>query len=208
MNILDAITNDLEWREGEIASIRLLLSSPGITSGQKRGLLRAAWALLYAHYEGFCKNTLITFYDSISRSGIICKDLPHSTKIFALEKKLRTMRNMTDCDLLSEITDFETCCLSLSPQFPDIDTQSNLWPSVLIDLMETADLRTEKVREHEIKLKTLVRRRNEIAHGENNIIEEIEYYNTYESAVYDVLYDLALQVDYRLSAPPFVARQT
>lgn len=97
--------------------------------------------------------------------------------------------------------------MSECPRFPEVDTQSNLWPSVLIELLEVADLSSEKVREHERKLITLVSRRNKIAHGENNIITEVGYYKTYEDAVYDVMYDLAIQVDNRLSLPPYIAQQ-
>jgi len=203
MNILDTISRDLDWREAEIASMRILLSSPELTAGQKQGLLRASWALLYAHYEGFCKNTLITFYDVISKSDITCGDLPHPTKLFAVGKTLTKIRNMNDNDLLSEIADFESSRLSVKPTFPDVDTDSNLWPSVLIKLMDTANLNPAIVRKHEIQLKTLVHRRNKIAHGENNIITEVGYFNTYEKAVYDVIYDLALQVEERLSLSPY-----
>ena len=38
MDILDAISQDLDWREKEIGTMRLLLSSTGITSGQKKVL--------------------------------------------------------------------------------------------------------------------------------------------------------------------------
>lgn len=206
MNILEAISRDLDWREKELASMRILLSSSGITATQKLGLLRAAWAMLYAHYEGYCKNTLTAFYDVISRSGISCQDLPETTKIFALGESLRRMKNMPNGDLLCEIVKFQSNCLSVSPEFPDVDTQSNLWPNVLIKLLEAADLSTEKAREHELKLNTLVSRRNKIAHGENNIIAEVEYYLSYESAVYDIMYDLAIQVDSRLSLPPYSAQ--
>jgi hypothetical protein len=206
MNILETISRDLDWREREIAAMRLLLSSAEITNGQRQGLLRAAWAMLYAHYEGFCKNTLATFYDVITSSGIACRDLPQSTRLFALGDRLRHLKNMPNGDLFGEIVSFQLHHLSVSPQFPDVDTQSNLWPSVLIDLLEAADLNADKVKEHEIKLKTLVSRRNKIAHGENNIISEVGYYRTYEDAVYDVMYDLAIQVDTRLSLPPYTAQ--
>lgn len=203
MDILDTINRDLDWREKEIAAMRVLLSSSEITNAQKHGLLRAAWALLYAHYEGFCKNTLTAFYDVIANSGITCRDLPQSTKLFALKDSLKIMKNMPNSDLFVEISNFHSRKLSVSPKFPDVDTQSNLWPNVLIDLLEEANLSTEKVREHERKLNTLVSRRNKIAHGENNIISEVEYYRTYENAVYDIMYDLAIQVDEKLSLPPY-----
>lgn len=207
MSVLSAISNDLDWREAEIASMRLLLSSAGHTNGQKKALLRAAWALLYAHYEGFCKNTLTTFYDAISSSGINCNNLPHSTKLFALSNGLRRLKNRTNEELLVEIVNFNSSRLSGSPQFPDVETKSNLWPSVLLDLLKAADVNVEMVSEHATKLKTLVSRRNQIAHGENSIIAEVAYYYTYEAAVYDVMYDLAIQIDNRLCSPPYLAQQ-
>ncbi len=205
MSILDSVSQDLNWREAEIAAMRILLSSPGVSFVQKKSLLRAAWALLYAHYEGFCKNTLMTFYDFIVNCGIPCRDLPPSTKMLALKKSFTNIRKMADLDLMNEIAHFEANRLAMPPQFPDVDTESNLWPSVLVELMEAADLNTAKVEEHELKLKTLVARRNKIAHGEHNIIEEFAYDKTYEDAVYDVMYDIAIQVDDRLGLPPFNA---
>lgn len=203
MSILAVISHDLDWREREIAGMRILLTSPGITPSQRRGLLRAAWAMLYAHYEGFCKNTLTAFYDVITTSGIVCQELPQATRIFALADCLRRMKNMPNKDLLEDICNFRSCYLSVAPQFPDVDTQSNLWPKVLAELLEAADLDAGMVMKHMAKLNTLVSRRNKIAHGEKNIIAEVEYYHTYEEAVYDVMYDLAIQVDSRLSSPPY-----
>lgn len=203
MSVLDDITRDLDWRESEIASMRILLSSPGITQTQRTALLRASWALLYAHFEGFCKNALVIYYDFISRSGVSVRDLPDTSKVFALEEKLKELRKLPSDQLLVEISNFEASAMSISPDFPSVDTQSNLWPNVLKDLLEIADLSVIKVQEHELKLKTLVSRRNKIAHGEHNMIPEVSYYKEFESAVYDVIYDLAYQIEARLSQAPF-----
>ena len=162
--------------------------------------------MLYAHYEGFCRNTLTAFFDAVAMSGIMCNRLPHSTKLFALRDKLNSMKRMTTEDLFYNIGSFQADILSSPPQFPEVDTQSNLWPNVLIEILEMADLNSDKAKEHELKLKTLVSRRNKIAHGENNIITEVGYYHSYEEAVYDVMYDIAIQVDNRLSKFPYVAQ--
>lgn len=202
---LEAISKDLDWRESEIASMRMLLSSTAISEGQRNGLLRAAWAMLYAHYEGFCKEALTIFFDAISGSGAVCSDLPQPTKLYALPQQLMRLRQMENQNLLPAIVDFSSCHLEALPIFPEVDTKSNLWPNVLIDLLVSADLNPNKVKEHEQKLKTLVGRRNEIAHGKNNFISEVSYYLTFETVVYDVMYDIALQVDSRLSMPPYSA---
>jgi hypothetical protein len=167
-------------------------------------LLRAAWALLYAHYEGFCKNALTTFYDYVANSGITCRSLPDATRLLALQKPINKMRTKEIDQLYAEVINFDVTHLQSTPAFPDVDTDSNLWPDKLMELLKQADLSTNKVSEHKIKLSTLVARRNKIAHGERNIIEEVEYYKSYEEVVYEVLYDLAYQIDSRLSSPPYI----
>lgn len=203
MSILDTLTRDLAWRETEISSMRLLLSSDSTSPAQRIALLRAAWAMLYAHYERFCKNTLVAFYDAICNCGVKGADLPNPTKTLALRSVFKHLRNMTDDELLVELEIFSNEHLDKVPQFPEVDTQSNLWPEVLIELIKYADLSPSKVEEHRVKLSTLVSRRNKIAHGENNMISEFEYYKTFEDAVYDVIYDLAYQVEARLQCAPY-----
>lgn len=203
MSVLDYLTRDLDWRETEIASMRLLLLSGSVTEAQNTVLLRAAWALLYAHYEGFCKNALATFFDAARGSGIRCSTLPRPTKILALGDTFGRLRNLPNSDFLAAIESFSSSHLDKIPDFPEVDTQSNLWPNVLIDLMVSADLSPAKVEEHRLKLSTLVARRNGIAHGENNMIPEFEYYKSYEKVVYEVIYDLAYQVEERLQSAPF-----
>jgi len=65
-------------------------------------------------------------------------------------------------------------------------------------------LDSRTVEKNRPKLTTLVARRNEIAHGQKNFIAEFRYYRTYETAVYEVMYDLALQVEERLASNPYL----
>ena len=203
MNIESTIEKDLDWREKEIASIRILLKSDNLSPLQKQALLRAAWAILYAHFEGFCKNSLTAFFEGISKSDILCHELPYPTQIFALKNRLTQLKNLPNAELLDAILKFQSDEMEKIPIFPDVDTESNLWPSVLINLLEIANLDAERVRINEAKIKTLVSRRNKIAHGENNIINEVDYYFTYEEVVYTIIYDIALQVIERLSKTPY-----
>lgn len=203
MPILDDIERDLDWREAEIASMRVLLVRKDLSVKQTQALLRAAWALLYAHYEGFCKNCLTLFFSEISTLGVNCSDLPRGTKEFALRNAIKRLRSLSNTDFVSEIAQFSAKHLQANPTFPEVDTGSNLWPDTLLELMAIADLNTDKVANHSSKLKTLVARRNGIAHGEKNFIAEFDYYHGFEKAVYEVIYDLAFQVAERLKAPPY-----
>jgi len=204
MAIIDDISRDLDWREAEIASMRLLLSRRDISSKQVEVLLRAAWALLYAHYEGFVKYCLTLFYEEISARSVKCENLPIPTQIFALAKILKQIRTMPPAEMINEVTNFQSRHLDSLASFPEVDTDSNLWPETLIALLISADLDSRTVEKNRQKLATLVARRNEIAHGQKNFIAEFRYYRTYETAVYEVMYDLALQVEGRLASNPYL----
>lgn len=204
MAIIDEISRDLDWREAEIASMRLLLNRNDISPKQIEVLLRAAWALLYAHYEGFVKYCLTLFYEEISTRSVKCESLPISTQVFALTKVLKQIRTLPSVDMIAEVTNFKSKHLNSLASFPEVDTASNLWPKTLIALLASADLDSRAVEMYRQKLKTLVYRRNEIAHGQKNFIAEYSYYLTYETAVYEVMYDLALQIEARLASTPYL----
>lgn len=203
MTAIDRINDDLGWREGELASLRLLLFRGDITKTQRDVLLRAAWALLYAHYEGFVKTALTVFYDFAQRSGVSCGSLPVKTRLNALENTLKAIRSLPSEELLTEIERFTTTQYSTRPRFKEVDTQSNLWPATLEELLSMADISIPAIETHRIKLRTLVSRRNEIAHGKQDVIKEVDYYISYETIVYEVMYEIAFAIDRRLSSPPY-----
>jgi hypothetical protein len=201
---LDVITDDLSWREAELGSLKLLLSRKDVSDHQKIVLLRASWALLYAHYEGFSKSSLSIFYDYAKNAVVNCGERPEKTRIFALRKKIKRLRNLEAEPFLKEMENFAVSYHNPSPDFPEVDTKSNLWPNVLESLLMDADITLETLDSHRLKIKTLVNRRNTIAHGKQDIVSEISYYRGFESAVYDVMYEMALKIDERLKRAPYV----
>ena len=198
MTPIKEIENDLDWREAEMAVFRVLLADSDLSDKTKKVLFRAAWALLYAHYEGFCKFALTVYYDRVKASGKACKDLAISTQAFALTNQIKAIRNLPPKDLLVQITNFEDEILSNSIEFPDVDTESNLWPNVLKNLLENADISIDTLTQNHRTLSTLVSRRNKISHGENDIIPEFSYYISFENAVKTLMYELALAIDEKL----------
>jgi len=203
MSVLDQLTSDLSWRESELGSLKVLLARKDISTQQQAVLLRASWAMLYAHYEGFIKTALTVFFDQAQRTSKNCGSLPLPTRSFAMSSALKSIRSLPVNELLGEIDSFDVKYNACAPTFPDVDTKSNLWANVLSDLLVSADLKVPYLEEHKAKLNTLVERRNRIAHGNFESITEISYYFSYETAVYDLMYDLAYQIDERLKLPPY-----
>lgn len=200
---LEIISDDLDWREAELGSLKLIFSRKDVSDHQKIVLLRASWALLYAHYEGFSKTSLTVFYDYAKKLVADCGELPIKTRLFSLSKKLSALRSLPSEPLLKELENFPTTFYGVGPEFPDVDTKSNLWPNVLENLLSDADITVETLDTHRAKISTLVSRRNNIAHGQKEIVQEIEYYRGFESAVYDLMYEMAFKIDERLKLAPY-----
>lgn len=205
MTILDELTSDLNWRESELGSLKILLQKQDLTKTQKEVLLRAAWAMLYAHYEGFSKFCLTVFYNEAAKRSSDCVTLPGRTKTVALERHIKRLRSLPSHDMLGEMEALSNYLKKTKPSFPDVDTKSNLWPSVMQELLLDADILIDVIGAHTVKLKTLVSRRNDIAHGQQNFINEFNYYLTYEDAVYDVMYHLIFSIDDRLNQAPYAS---
>jgi hypothetical protein len=195
MSFIREIEADLDWREAELASLRLMMVNSSISEREKLVLFRAAWSLLYAHYEGFCKFALSVYYDQVLVLGIKCGQLPDPLRNHALSKTVKLMRNKPIVEAIDDILNFEVICLNSDPVFPEVDTESNLWPNVLEGLLEAAALNVDEIDENRYKLKTLVSRRNKIAHGERDIIIDFSYYEGYEIAFREVAYNLAIAIE-------------
>jgi hypothetical protein len=204
MTPLEQISADLGWRESELGSLKILLGRRDLSKTQQAVLLRASWAMLYAHYEGFVKTALTIFYDEVCKKITDCDLLPKETRAKALVMVIKKTRSLPAIELLDEIEDFRNRHHKNSPEFPEVETKSNLWPSLLEDLLKSADIESDIVIKHKFKIKTLVARRNEIAHGKQDLISEVSYYTHYEAVVYDIMYEIAFLIDERLNKPPYL----
>lgn len=84
-----------------------------------------------------------------------------------------------------------------------METGSNLWPNVLEELLELADIQCASLDANRLLLKALVAKRNGIAHGQA-VKASYDDYLKQENAVYEVMYELAYLVDDRLTTAPFM----
>ena len=202
MEPIDELTADLGWRETELALLKVFLQRKDVTPRQHDVLARAAWSLLYAHYEGYAKFCLTLFFERAALLVKSCQPLPQKTKVYALFEEMKRIRNLPAADFLQSLETFATTIGVQKPNFPEVNTKSNLWPNVLEDLLELADINCASLDKNRVVLKALVAKRNGIAHGQAVTATYSDYLQQ-ENAVYEVMYDLAYQVDARLKAAPF-----
>ena len=200
MSYVREIEADLDWREAELAALRIMIINRDLSHRDKLVLFRAAWSLLYAHYEGFCKFALSVYYDQLSRLGVTCKNFPTPIRNFALLAAVKAIKHKPTEEAINDILEFDSLHLNRPPNFPEVNTESNLWPSVLEGLLAAAELNVLQVDANKFRLKTLVSRRNKIAHGERDMIMDFDYYEEYETAFREVAYNLAIEIENKIES--------
>ncbi len=192
----DDIEEDLNWREVELDVFKRTIASSGQKRARKQALLRASWLLLYAHYEGFCKFAWDTYFDVLERLTFPRSLLVDEIARLSLGKEFKELRGSLSEDQLWKFCTTEfISLLCLPPVFINrLETNSNLWPSLLKENCEKICFKMNSIDEHYSKLKALVSRRNDIAHGQKMIIKDIHEYTKYEHAVLVVMHELAVNV--------------
>lgn len=192
------IEDDLDWRLAELAILREIIILNNGNSIRSRVLFRSAWAMLYAHYEGFCKTALELYSEFLSQLPE-CNSIPHCTFLYLHHEALKSAKQLP-VSAAYEFYTVEVANLKLSPPpLVSIDTKSNLWPNVLEELLIAFDIDPTTVLDERLKVKTLVARRNDIAHGQKVFIKDVNYYLEYEAAIQNCMYALALAIVERSS---------
>lgn len=193
------LEQDLNWREGELASLKVLVAEASRGSARHQALLRALWAMLYAHYEGFCKFAWDTYLDHLQASAPLRQQCVENVARYSLSASFRTLRGDLSLRGLWDYCTTGFSTLMTEPVKFDVrlETNSNLWPNLCRENSSILGLPHTAVDQHRVKLRSLVARRNDIAHGQPMVIGSLDEYQEYESAAFEVMYELALGiVDY------------
>lgn len=200
-----AIEADLVWREKELASLKRFAIQSRLNQIAYASALRALWAMLYAHFEGFTKFCWESVLDEIQQRAIRRADLRECVATLSLGHVFAGIRGDTSSaalwkalrvDLpyhLNEVAEFQASSR--------LDTNSNLWPSLFREQNQRLGIDCQELDRNEVRIKALVSRRNKIAHGESMTIKSLDEYQPYEDATVLLMHELALTcIDYVESA--------
>jgi hypothetical protein len=152
--------------------------------------------MLYAHYEGFCKFAWDIYLDELQKSGVKRKDCKDEIAKLSLQKQFKTLKGDLTPENLWDFghTGFKTMLEDNLDFQIKLETQSNLYPNLFKDNSTKVCLKCELVEQYKTELKTLVGRRNEIAHGKKMSIKDINEYKKYEDAAIEVMHELAVSI--------------
>ena len=197
MRIDQVLEADLQWRESELASLKRLAINAHEGSVTYQSLLRALWALLYAHFEGFTKYSWDTLFDYIQSEKIPKEHLSDTFAIIALEKDFKTLRASLDATSIMQFLNVNMpAAMQSEADFPEeirLKTDSNLWPNVFERETNKLGIHCEELEKHRGKIKALVARRNDIAHGKEMTIASVAEYHAYENSTLCLMHELAIK---------------
>lgn len=179
-----ALDQEMAWRIKEIGVFRV---GAGKNGPQRKPYIRAGVALLYAHWEGFIKNSSEIYLSYVESRALRYRDLKSCFVIFGLKGKVNTLVDSKKSAKNIEAMEFiflkmdEIAKLQISSA---VNTDSNLTSTVFSNIAGSLDI---DISPYETKFhlidSSLVDRRNKVAHGEFLEIEGVDF----SSLVEDIL---------------------
>ncbi len=164
----DKLDEEMAWRKHELAILKLAVDSAQDKMADTN--LRAATAMLYAHWEGFVKNAASYYLQHVSQQKILYSALKKNFLALKVSSDLRkfqeTSNNSIHTKIVERIID-EYKEISDIPYKGKINTKGNLNSDRFVEIMKTIglDYSAYELDFHLIDSK-LLNMRNQIAHGQ------------------------------------------
>lgn len=185
--LIEKIGDELIWRRKELTDLKGLVNSFKGDSLRSRMLTRAAVALLYAHWEGFVKQSSALYLEYVAFQRLPYKKLTSNFVGLVLRSKYAELGASEKTSSGNTLANFFCTELDNNSNIPykqGVDTKSNLSSKVLIDICDALGL---DVSHFESRLKfidsNLVNTRNHIAHGKDLYITTVDYLELHEAVL-------------------------
>lgn len=172
------VRDDLSWRRKELRVLDGLVKHNA--AAQQQAVLRGAVAALYAHWEGFVKNSSSAYIDFVRMRGLRICDLRTNFVGLIIRSRVKHLASSGTAADFGEFVDWflrEWGSRAFLPTAEKLGTQSNLSASVFRDIV--AGLGLPYLREFQVAEKAvmepLLTARNNLAHGEWHRVEQKEF---------------------------------
>ncbi|MEZ0609477.1 MAE_28990/MAE_18760 family HEPN-like nuclease [Fibrella sp. WM1] len=209
------IESELDWRQGEIRFFQNIFSKNLNSEDQLEQARRSLIPLLYAHFEGFVKFTLLLYINIINNEKVKCKVANSSIVAASLYHVFQELRNpekknatfkkdlpddtplhrfARDKEFIEKVNSFDETIVII----PDgvVDMESNLKPVVLKKNLYKLGLDYNEITKVEGDIHKLLNFRNSIAHGSMREGIKRKDYEDLVSSTYKTMYfvkDLVLK---------------
>lgn len=183
-NFIDALDNEIAWRKKELSYLKgnVKTNSPYFKTHLRTGIV-----LLYAHWEGFVKNSCELYLTYIKSLKLRYDELGENIIAFSLKGMLNEFEQTNKSSIHCQIINFLLNKLNERANVPNdnvIRTGSNLNSNILREILTTVGLDYSNYELKNNLIDTvLLKNRNSIAHGEYIEIDEIDFVDLHTEIV-------------------------
>jgi hypothetical protein len=167
-DIQNHLDDEYGWRIQEIDNLKKVIKQ--VNSIQTRSLLRAGVPILYAHWEGFVKNSSEAYLNFVAQQGLSYRELKTCFILFGLKKEIEQLVEIKKITPNIPVANFFLEQLDKKAKIfyeGVINTQSNLSSSVFEEIASSIGIAPTPYRlKYKLIDESLLKRRNQIAHGE------------------------------------------
>lgn len=194
--LIDRIDADLVWRRAELAAFHnAAATANGVVQS---AVLRGSVALLYAHWEGFVKETAYFYLCYLASRKLTFQQLRPEIAGFAMKGELgpafESRSPELHANIVRSIREGSANRARIPNEKDDVRTESNLSFKVLAAILSSIGLDSTLFDEQRDLIDgQLVAPRNRIVHGENETISLTDWVDL-KDAVLGIMRDVADQV--------------
>lgn len=186
---IDFMDRETSWRKRELAVLNSEINKTHYSTYTSEALLRSAVMLLYAHWEGYIKNSSIAYLDHVLIQKFEYKKLALHFRAIGIKHDLNEMYN-TNISKMGKLMDILEFLLNKQEEkcrfTPEkiIDTKSNLNSKVFKEIVITLglDYKNYETKENLIDQK-LLNYRNNIAHGKELVVNGNDYQELFKEVI-------------------------
>ncbi len=179
------LDGEFSWRLKEIADIKGAIKDAEETS--KRSLIRAGVPILYAHWEGFIKGASEALLNYIQHQGIAYRRLQSCYIVFGAKKYINDLNASGNPQDTVAAVGFFLNNLDTAAELAisgSIRTESNLSSTVFQRIAMSIGVDTAPYQTRYIFIdKSLLDRRNNIAHGIYLDLKQQDFFNLCEEVI-------------------------
>jgi MAE_28990/MAE_18760-like HEPN len=183
--LTDTLAKDLKSRKREITALKFAIDAS--RDHAKGGLLRAGFAMLYAHFEGFVRLAGTAYLGFVANRGLQYRQLNTNFVAVSLKSKLQDMREVGKATVITQIIQQLLDAPHDTASFGwggEVDCRSNLNSEVL---GEIACLLGISFSAYELKRQfldqSLLPKRNDIAHGRLIKVDEGDFMEAHRAVL-------------------------
>jgi len=183
----DRLSQDLAWRKKELADLSYYLKTTGESGTRKNVLARCGIAILYAHWEGYIKNSGRNYLEFVTMQRLSLSELKENLITLVLQNKISSVIETQKPSQLGFVTSFfldELDKRALLPYKSAINTESNLSSKVFKEIIWCLglDYGPFETKEKLIDSK-LLGKRNHIAHGKDLEVDLDEFNQLHQEVI-------------------------